>query len=144
MLWNAFVGAIATLLLFFLQAQLPLEGLSEGVLGPALFIMGLGGAAGAKLVQYFSEWKYRRISIVCVSGVFIGSLAVLTKSPLIMCMGGFFAALFDDFLQVRSDVLLNEMIPSSQRATLVSVSSFCFSIIMIILSPLVGWIFSII
>lgn len=29
-----------------------------------------------------------------------------------------------------------------KRATLVSVSSFCFSIIMIVLSPLVGWIFS--
>ena len=143
MFWNAFIGVIATLYLFFLQAQLPLEGLPKGILGPALFVMGLGGAVGAKLVQYFSGWKYSSISIICVSGVIFGFMIVLTKNPWIMCIGGFIASLFDDFLQVRSDVLLNTMIPSSQRATLVSVSSFCFSIIMIILSPLVGWVFSI-
>ena len=113
-----------------------------GLLGPSLFVVGLGGAVGAKLVQCFSEWKYSRISMVCISGVILGFIAVLTKNPWIMCVGGFAASLFDDFLQVRSDVLLNTMIPSEQRATLVSVSSFCFSIIMIVLSPLVGWIFS--
>ena len=108
----------------------------------AMLCAGLGGAAGAKLVQYCSHWRYSRISILCISGVLAGSLSVLTKCPIIMCIGGFLAGLFDDFLQVRSDVLLNGMIPSSQRATLVSVSSLCFSIIMIVLSPLVGWIFS--
>lgn len=143
MFWNAFVGAIATLLLFFLQAQLPFEGLPKGILGPALFVMGLGGAAGAKLVQYLSGWRYRKVSVVCFSGVVFGFMTVLMKNPWIMCIGGFMASLFDDFLQVRSDVLLNTMIPSEQRATLVSVSSFCFSIIMIVLSPLIGWIFSI-
>ncbi len=142
MFWNAFIGAIATLYLFFLQAQLPLDGLPTGLLGPALFVMGFGGAVGAKLIQYFSGWKYSRVSMVCISGVILGFIAVLTKNPWIMCVGGFAASLFDDFLQVRSDVLLNTMIPSEQRATLVSVSSFCFSIIMIVLSPLVGWIFS--
>lgn len=78
MLWNSLVGAIATLLLFFLQAQLPLEGLSDGLLGPVLFVMGLGGAAGAKLVQYCSRWRYRKISILSIMGVLAGSLSVLT------------------------------------------------------------------
>lgn len=45
---------------------------------------------------------------------------------------GAVATLYLFFLQVRSDILLNTMIPSEQRATLVSVSSFCFSIIMIV------------
>ena len=142
MFWNAFIGAIATLYLFFLQAQLPLKGLPMGLLGPSLFVVGLGGAVGAKLVQCFSEWKYSRISILCVSGVILGAMTILMKNPWIMCIGGFASAMFDDLIQVRSDVLLNSMIPSEQRATLVSVSSFCFSIIMIVMSPLVGWIFS--
>ena len=142
MFWNASIGAVATLYLFFLQAQLPLAGLPTGLLGPALFVMGFGGAVGAKLVQYFSGWKYSRVSMVCISGVILGFIAVLTKNPWIMCVGGFVASLFEDFLQVRSDILLNTMIPSEQRATLISVSSFCFSIILIVLSPLVGWIFS--
>lgn len=49
MLANALAGAIAILLTFFLQARLTLAGLSEAALGPALFVMGLGGAVGAHL-----------------------------------------------------------------------------------------------
>lgn len=46
MLINAFIGAVSTLVLFFLQAKLPLAGLNNALLGPALFIMGLGAALG--------------------------------------------------------------------------------------------------
>ena len=46
----------------------------------------------------------------------------------------------DDFLEVRTDVLLNDMIPSGQRATLVSVNSFLFSMVMILMSTVMGWV----
>lgn len=143
MFWNAFIGAIATLVCFFLQAELKETGIEGMLLGPALFIIGLGGAAGAKLVQYFSGWKYGKISVMCVAGVLLGAVSVITGCPLIMCLGGFMASLFDDLLQVRSDILLNQMIPSSQRATLISVASLCFSVVMIVLSPVIGWVFAI-
>lgn len=55
-----------------------------------------------------------------------------------MIAGGFAANVFDDLLQVRTDALLNDQFPSSQRATLLSVSSMCFSLVMIVLSPLAG------
>ena len=51
------------------------------------------------------------------------------------------AAFFDDFMEVRADIILNEKVPSQQRSTLISVSSFSFSVIMIILSPFMGWVF---
>ena len=44
----------------------------------------------------------------------------------------------DDFVEVRTDIILNEMIPSEQRATLISVNSFMFSLIMIVMSTLMG------
>lgn len=50
MFLNALIGAVSTLVLFFLQAKLPLAGLNEALLGPALFVMGLGAAFGAKIV----------------------------------------------------------------------------------------------
>ena len=59
-----------------------------------------------------------------------------------MTLGGFLTAFADDLLQIRSDIALNNMIPAEQRATLISVNSFCFSVIMIVLSPLAGWVFS--
>ena len=56
--------------------------------------------------------------------------------------GGFAAALSDDALQVRTNKILQDMFPSEQRATLVSIESFTFSMIMILLSPLAGILFS--
>ena len=58
-----------------------------------------------------------------------------------MVAGGFVAAMCDDILQVRTDSRLNELFPSEQRATILSISSLLFSMIMIVLSPLFGWCF---
>lgn len=141
MLANAFAGAISILLLFFLQAQLPLAGLEGAYLGPALFVMGLGGAAGAKLAVRFAKMGYKRLFALCLGGVVLGLLLGVSGVPLLMTAGGFIAGMFDDLLQVRTDALLNDQFPSSQRATLVSVSSLCFSLVMIAMSPLAGWFF---
>ena len=55
-----------------------------------------------------------------------------------MILGGFIGSISDDYLEVRTDIILNEMIPSEQRATLISVNSFMFSLIMIVMSTLMG------
>lgn len=59
-----------------------------------------------------------------------------------MTLGGFIAAIGDDALQIRTNAILQDMFPSQQRATLTSVESFSFSVIMIILSPLAGILFT--
>lgn len=59
MVINAIIGAVSTLVLFFLQAKLPLAGLNDALLGPALFVMGLGAAFGAKAAGFFPKWKYK-------------------------------------------------------------------------------------
>ena len=141
MLMNAFAGAISILLSFFLQAQLPLAGLKTAYLGPALFVMGLGGALGARLSLRFAKAGYARLYALCLGGVVLGFALGACGWPAVMILGGFVAGMFDDLLQVRTDALLNDQFPSSQRATLVSVSSLCFSLVMIGLSPLTGWFF---
>lgn len=141
-LLNAAVGAAATLLRFFLQARLTEKGLPDAMLGPALFFMGLGGAAGARLILYCKSWSYGRVFAVSAIAVAGCVAAAILPVPAVMVFGGFLSALFDNFLQVRSDVRLNEMVPAGQRATLISVSSLCFSGVMIVLSPLFGLLFS--
>ena len=138
---NSFVGAVSTLLLFFLQAKLPQMGLNPSLLGPALFLMQMGAAFGAKLVQYCQKLRFRKIIVCSVVGIMAGLVSLIFGNPYFVIVGGFIAAFFDDFMEVRADIMLNEQIPSEQRATLVSVSSFCFSMIMILLSPFMGWIF---
>ena len=142
MLWNSLVGAAATLTIFFLQARLQETSLPQGLLGPALFVVSLGGALGARLSVKTAKWNYKRLSLLCVSAVILGVVCSKTPFALLLCLGGFAAGLCDDMLQVRTDAILNDRFPSSQRATLVSVSSLCFSLVMILLSPLAGWFFS--
>lgn len=144
MLWNSLIGAIAVLTVFFLQSTLTSAGISNVLLGPALFVVSMGGVAGAKLVIKTADWNYKKLSMTCICGVLTGACCGSVKAPLFMCLGGFVATMCDDILQVRTDAILNERFPSSQRATLVSVSSLCFSIVMIILSPLAGCFFSVI
>lgn len=138
MIVNALIGAVSTLVLFFLQAKLPLVGLNNVLLGPALFVMGLGAALGAKVVGYFPTWKYKKYVILSGIGVLFAFAMTFTGNPFVMILGGFAGSFADDFLEVRTDVILNDMIPSEQRATLISVNSFTFSLTMIVLATFMG------
>ncbi len=140
---NALVGAFDILLLFFLQSKLRDAGLSDKWLGFALFFMEMGGIIGAKWILRVKKVKYAVIFTVCTAVVLCGLILEHTQIALVMALGGFLSAAADDALQVRTDAKLHDMFESKMRATLVSIASFVFSIVMIVLSPLAGWVFSI-
>lgn len=141
MLVNAAVGSAATMLLYLLQARLPVMGLPDGWLGPVLFVLGLGGTLGLQIARFTGRLQYRELALLCGSGVLMG--IVLAAAPWIPAAltGGLLAGMLDNVLDVRSDVALNEMVPSSQRATLVSVSSLAFSLAMLVIAPVLGIVF---
>ena len=137
MLGDAAVGAAATMLLYLLQARLPALGLPAGWLGPVLFLLGLGSTLGLQLARFAGRLPYGVTAVLCGGGVL---LACGSWLPAVLA-GGFLAGMLDDLLDVRSDVVLNQMVPSSQRATLVSVSSLTFSLVMLAVAPLMGALF---
>lgn len=143
MFLNSFVGAVDILLLFFLQSKLRDAGLSNWILGPALFIMEVGGIVGAKLILKAKKARYVSVFIICTTGVLAGVLLEHTGTAALMVLGGFISAMADDAIEIRTNAKLADMFPSEQRATLISISSFTFSVIMIVLSPLAGYFFSI-
>ena len=83
------------------------------------------------------------IFAITASFVFLGVLVEHSGMYVIMAAGGFIAALSDDALQVRTNTMLQNMFPSEQRATLISIESFTFSMIMIVLSPVDGCIITV-
>ena len=143
MLWNSLVGCIAILTVFFLQARLIACGVSNTLLGPTLFVVALGGVIGPHLITKTNRLSYSVLSAICILGVIFGAVCGAGTLPLMMCIGGFIANLCDNLLQVRTDAILNSRFHSSQRATMNSVVSQTFSILMIFLSPIAGWMFSI-
>ena len=142
MLCNSFVGAVDILLLFFLQAKLPEKGIPEWGLGIALLFMEMGGIVGSRLILKLPKISYKWIFAISTSLVLTGFIAEHSPLYWIMALGGFIAAVGDDALQVRTNTILQDMFPSEQRATLTSVESFSFSVIMIVLSPLAGFVFT--
>ena len=142
MLCNSFVGAVDILLLFFLQAKLPEKGIPQWGLGLALLFMELGGVVGSRLILKFPRVSYKVIFMVTTALVLTGVGIEHSASFIIAALGGFISAVGDDALQVRTNAKLQKMFPSEQRATLTSVESFSFSIIMIVLSPLAGFVFT--
>ena len=104
--------------------------------------MEMGGIVGSKLILKFPKIRYKMIYAISLCLVFCGFIAEHSASYLVMALGGFIAAVGDDALQVRTNAILQDMFPSEQRATLTSVESFSFSVIMIVLSPLAGFVFT--
>ncbi len=139
---NALVGGIDVLLLFFLQAKLPMTGIPDWTLGPLLFIMSIGGILGALAARKVKKVTLGKLFIFCITLALLGLISEFTGVWYLMTAGGFFTAFADDLIQIRSDIALNRMVPAEQRATLISVNSFCFSVLMIFMSPLAGFIFS--
>ena len=141
MFCNSFVGSLDILLLFFLQAKLPERGIPKWALGIALFLMQFGGVFGSKLILKFPNLRYKVVFAITIVLVLFGIFLEHSSLYVVMAMGGFIAALGDDALQVRTNAKLQDMFPSEERATLGSVDSFTFSVIMIVLSPLAGYFF---
>ena len=139
---NSFVGAVDILLLFFLQAKLPAAGMPGWALGFALFFMEMGGILGARIILQWGRLRYRDVFALTAVLVLFGVIVEHSGWYLFMTLGGFMAAFADDALQVRTNTILQDMFPSEQRATLISMESFTFSIIMVVLSPLAGLFFS--
>ena len=139
---NAFIGGIDVLLLFFLQAKLPMTGIPDWALGPLLFIMSMGGVLGSFVAQKVKKFSLTTLFLFCLFFALTGLASEFTGLWYLMTAGGFLTAFADDLLQIRSDIALNNMIPPEQRATLISVNSFCFSVLMIVMSPLAGVVFS--
>ena len=103
--------------------------------------MGLGAAVGAKTVEYIKPSRYRYIGIISLLCVCFAFAMAFSGNIMLAVIGGFVGAFGDNYIEVRTDVMLNNMIPSEQRATLMSVNSFVFSVVMIILSPIFGALF---
>ncbi len=143
MFCNCLVGTLDILLLFFLQAKLMEKGLSGYGLGMALLFMELGGVLGAKLTLKVNNMRYWTLFVLCAMMVIGGIVAEHSPYLIVMVLGGFLSSMGDDALQVRTNTKIQGSIPSEQRATLISIESFMFSVIMIVLSPLAGMFFTI-
>lgn len=139
MLSTAGVSTANYITLMLLQDYLPAIGLPAGAIGIPLLLIDLIGSAGVALApraaRKHSCFVLAMICAVCAGG---GTLCAAVGLIPLSIAGTAFAALFDGMLDTVSETALNDTFPSDQRATLVSVVSMLYSLLMIAASPLSG------
>lgn len=136
---GAVLAAPVTTLFFYFQVYLPELEYSMTLVGILLAAHAAFGALGG----YFAfeiEKKYKEklvlyiIPLLMIVSIFLIQFDTIIFIPFVIL--GFLDSLF----YVILGDYVNKLVPSSKRATIISFNSFSFSVIMIILFPLVGYI----
>ena len=121
--------------LMYLQRHLVDNGLPSAWLGAALLVVRIAGAAGAAAG---AKLKLRLFSaaMLCALCVGVGTiLAGIEGRWLLSVLGAALASLADGAFGLRVEADLNGDFPSDRRATLFSVDSMAYSLLMIAASP---------
>jgi len=133
---NALIAFITTLF-FYLQNYLKAQGMLESQIGIILAIGSIGGAfAGVQAWRLESKFGHkvllRILPILIGLGMWVLALTRFEAGAYI------FLSALDGIVYVVTRDYINKLIPSDQRATLLSVDSMIFSLNMIVLFPVVG------
>lgn len=137
MLADGASGCAAALGVMLLQQYMVQLGLPAGALGAPLLLINLAGALGASLAPRL-RLPFGKAAALCVGGVAFSAMVEGSPLPLLAILGGAAATFWDGVLEVKMTARLNQDFPSDQRATLVSVQSMCYSLLMLPASPLAG------
>lgn len=136
----AALWTVSALVYLYAQALLAERGLATSQIGIVLAATTLITAAGAWLSGRFSSARPFRFWTVAAVGAIAGSGLLLAGAPLPLAIAGLFIAeLFAGAFEPMIAQRVNDAIASAQRATVLSVESFLYSVTMIWAFPLFGW-----
>lgn len=134
---GAAAGVPIYLTFMYLQQHLLDSGLPSVFLGGALLLVRFAGTAG---VAAGGKLKVRLFPCVILCAVCsgVGTFSAGFGWWVPALLGGMLAQFTDSIITLRLGASLNDDFPSDQRATLVSVDSMVYSLLMIAASPLTG------
>ena len=135
---SAIISVPTYLTKMFVQQRLIELGWPTALLFLPLLLSGLASVFGTEVGRRVHPRSLRRFYAVCAL-LCGGGCVLVGAAPALGCIAG--CMLVQGALEVwllHEDRLLNDAIPSDQRATLISVDSMAYSLLMIPASPLVG------
>lgn len=139
-----FAGALidlpAFLTLMYLQQRLTDIGLPTAWLGAVLMLCEVGYPLGCWLGERLRLSRLGSLYAFCMAGCGLCTLAMGTAPLAGAIAGGAGFAMFGTIWSLHARKRLNDWFPSDRRATLISVESMAYSLLMIPASPITGWI----
>lgn len=136
---GALMAAPITTLFFYLQNHLTNLEYSFIAIGWLLGVHSVVSSLGG-LFAHRIEKVFREKLIIFVIPIFIVVLIWLVQFESLVFISFSLLGFFDSVLYIVLNDYINRVIPSDQRATILSFSSLTFSIVMILIFPLVGFI----
>lgn len=127
------------LTLMFLQQRLSDLGVATLWLGLPVMLVSLGRMLGVAAGRRLKPRRLRGLYVVLALVVGAGT-ACAGAAPLVPAIAGaMLTAAAQDAWVLHEQRYLNDLFPSDQRATLISVNAMAYSLLMIGASPVVGW-----
>lgn len=132
------VFAVHTVLFFYSQQYFYELGLNKIQISMIMLLAGGASCLGAVSSEKLFGWLGGRCAYVGAAGI-AASLAGFGADQMWLSIVLFFtASFFNSLLYPIQSISLNRLIPTQQRATLISVNSMLFSVLMILIFPLAG------
>ena len=137
------IGGVAAagyyIVFMLLQQHLVEQGLQAKWIGIPLLLISFGGMAGASLGEKTGKVKIK--FLLLAGGVLEGVLIVFSGMPALpgCVLAAAFAHGISEMLAIRIGDENQKVFSSEVRATMVSVESMVYSVVMVVLSPVVGW-----
>lgn len=133
------LAAPVTTIFFYLQVYLPELEFSMFHIGILLAIHALFGALGGLLAPVL-ERKMKQQLILYVIPLLMIIMYLLIQIDEIVFIPFVLLGFLDSLFYVVLNDYINKLVPSEKRATILSFNNFSFSVIMIFLFPIVGFI----
>jgi len=139
MLADGFLTLPSYLTLMFLQQRLSDLGVATMWLGLPVMCISFARMVGTSVGEKLHPARLQGLYATSALLVGCGTVCAGAASVLPAVIGAMLAAaaMYAWILHLQNH--LNQLFPSDQRATLVSVNMMAYSVLMVIVSPLVGW-----
>lgn len=136
-LTGAMMAAPVTTLFLYFQIYLGELNYSLGMIGILLGVHSIFGALGGYFAEKL-ERKYNERLILFLVPIFIVISFWMIQFDYIIFLPFVLLGFLDSIFYIVLGYYINKLVPSDKRATVLSFNSFGFSIIMIILFPIIG------
>lgn len=135
---DAALGCPCYLIMMYLQEHLVNCGWPKSFIGIPLLVIPLAGAAGTRIASK-NKGSLKKALLFCgvISG--IGICLVGSNVLIIVLAGACIVRMCEGFSEITVSENVNRDFSSDYRATLVSVGSMCYSLLMIAASPATGF-----
>ena len=138
LLADAALGCPCYLIMMYLQEHLVDCGWPKNFIGIPMLVIPLAGALGTKIAAK-NETRLSKALLTCgiISG--IGTCLVGNNALVIVLAGACIGRMCEGFSDIKVSENVNREFSSDYRATLVSVRSMLYSVLMVVASPVTGF-----